>query len=121
MIAIHEIVDHAIMVVTPEEDLKIGRGEEIFSKALQDSFKEGYCYLFDFNKTQFIDSSCLGVLVGFYRKVNKVDSHVALCCLDQELKAIMNLTQLSRLFKIFATKDQAITYLKSLNGHGSPN
>ena len=57
-------------------------------------------YFCCFEKVDFIDSSGLGVLVGFLKRVRKQNGQVALINLNSSARKLFELTQLDKVFSI---------------------
>lgn len=62
----------------------------------------------DFKKVNFIDSSCLGVLVSLTRKlrVNKAD--IKLVNMTDDVRSIFQITRLDKIFEIYDDVDEAL-------------
>lgn len=56
----------------------------------------------------FIDSTGLGSLVACLRAANQKEGDVKLCRLQSEIRMVIELTRLHRVFNIFDTEDEAI-------------
>ncbi len=56
---------------------------------------------------EFIDSSGLGSLVACYRLASKAGGEIRLCCLQETVRSLMELTRLHRLFEIFDDPEAA--------------
>jgi anti-sigma B factor antagonist len=62
----------------------------------------------DLTETTFIDSTALGVLVGGIRRLREVDGELSLVSSDRNITKIFEITGLDRVFKIVATREQAL-------------
>jgi anti-sigma B factor antagonist len=62
----------------------------------------------DMGGVDFIDSSGLGVLVASLRSVNKVGGDIKIAALQDQVRAIFELTRLHRLFEIFDDSSTAV-------------
>ena len=67
----------------------------------------------DFSNTTFIDSTTLGVLVGGVKRLRSNDGQLALVCSDRNITKIFEITGLDSVFTIYATRDEALSKLKS--------
>ena len=85
-------------------------------------FKERMVELIDGGKKQivvdlsaatFIDSTTLGVLVGGVKRLRPSGGALALVCTDQNITKIFEITGLDRVFPIHATREEALSSLKS--------
>ncbi len=97
-----------VLVMSPPAELVVSRSEE--AKAfLTATVEDGHSQLVvDLAKMTFIDSSGLGVLIGAKKVANNAGGDVRLCGLSPQVQTIFQLTRLDRVFKTFATSDQAV-------------
>ncbi len=65
----------------------------LISKGLQN-------FIVDLEQVDFIDSSALGALVGFFKKVRVGEGDVKLARLSSQILKIFELTQLDQVFEI---------------------
>ncbi len=65
----------------------------------------------------FIDSTGLATLVQGMKRCRQLEGDVYLCCLQQPIRVIMELTRLDRVFEIFTSQDEAVE--RFLNGDKS--
>jgi anti-sigma B factor antagonist len=56
----------------------------------------------------FIDSSGLSALIGAMKRCRQGGGDLNLCCLQQPVRIIFELTKLDRAFEMFATEKQAV-------------
>ncbi|MBD3381344.1 MAG: anti-sigma factor antagonist [candidate division Zixibacteria bacterium] len=63
--------------------------------------------LLNLSKVDFINSSGLGTLVSTLKEVRMVKGRIALCCLAPYVQEIFEITQLSHIFDIYTTEDEA--------------
>lgn len=64
--------------------------------------------IFDLSKTDFVDSSGLGVIVSTLRRIHEVKGDLKLCGLKKPVRALFELVRMHRVFEIFNTRDEAI-------------
>jgi len=62
----------------------------------------------DFQKVNFIDSSCLGVLVSLARKLRETKSDIKLTNLTEDVRSIFQITRLDKIFEIFDKAQEAV-------------
>ena len=62
----------------------------------------------DMNDVDFIDSSGLGSLVSCLRVVNKENGDIRLASLQDQIRALLELTRLHRVFQIFDNCETAV-------------
>lgn len=58
--------------------------------------------IFDFGKVSFMDSSGLGVIIGRYKKIQKLEGKAAIINLDEHIRRILDI---SGIFKIIPEYD----------------
>lgn len=62
----------------------------------------------DFQKVNFIDSSCLGVLVSLARTLRENKSDIKLIHLTEDVRSIFQITRLDKIFEIFDNAQEAV-------------
>jgi anti-sigma B factor antagonist len=70
--------------------------------------KGSYQLVVNLGKVGFLDSACLGVLVGGLKRVRAHDGSLDLVCTQQRILKILKITGLTEVFGIYQTADQAI-------------
>lgn len=65
-------------------------------------------FVFDFERTGFIDSSGLGALVSLSKKVREEEGELRLAGLNEELRTLFELTRLDTLFQISDSRSAAL-------------
>lgn len=60
------------------------------------------------HEVRFVDSSGLGVLVSGFKNASARNGSLKLCCMQQQVKSMFELTRLHRVFDIFATQEEAL-------------
>ena len=63
----------------------------------------------DMSEVEFIDSSGLGSLVSCLRMINREEGDIRLASLQDQIRALIELTRLHRVFQIFDDCESAIT------------
>lgn len=97
-----------VMIVRVEGQLVVGNRTEL-KEHIQGLLERGERrFLIDFGQTGYIDSSGLGALVTLARKVREEGGDLRLSGLNEDLRALFELTKLDTLFTIAETPDQAI-------------
>ncbi len=61
----------------------------------------------------FIDSTALSTLLHGMKKARLQNGDVRLCCLQQPVRIIIELTRLDRVFEIFNTEEEAVNAFKA--------
>jgi anti-anti-sigma factor len=69
-------------------------------------------FLIDFDETAYIDSSGLGVLVTLSKKIREKGGELRLANLNDDLRALFELTRLDTLFQIADSREQALGDLR---------
>ncbi len=69
--------------------------------------KDDKLIVLNLSGVDFIDSSGLGGLVACYRLASKAGGDIRLCCLQETVRSLMELTRLHRLFEIFDDPESA--------------
>ena len=64
--------------------------------------------IFDFSRTEFMDSSGIGVLVNRYKQMAGRGSKVAICGAGSQVRRILTMGGVYRLIKHFDTKEAAM-------------
>lgn len=67
----------------------------------------------DLAKVNYIDSSGLGTLVGGLRRVNERNGGLAITNPSPQIRKIMDITGLDKVFSVFDSESEAVTSLKS--------
>ncbi len=89
-----------------------GRLDLTSSSELKEKVKEyleqGKVYiLLNLAQVDFINSSGLGTLVSTLKEVRSVKGRIALCCLAPYVQEIFEITQLSHIFDIYVSENEA--------------
>ena len=64
--------------------------------------------IFDFSRTEFMDSSGIGVLLNRYKQMAGSGGEVAICGAGSQVRRILTMGGVYRLIKHFATKEAAM-------------
>jgi anti-sigma B factor antagonist len=97
-----------VSVVEVEGQLIVGNRQELKQKVLDELEKGDRKFLIDFEKTGYIDSSGLGVLVSLSKKIREQGGELRLANLNDDLKTLFELTKLDTLFQIADTRQRAM-------------
>jgi len=63
--------------------------------------------IIDFKEVSFMDSAGLGALVGARVAFQKANKPLALAAMNQQVKALMDMSHISQFFRIFPTVEEA--------------
>jgi anti-sigma B factor antagonist len=98
-----------ITVIDVEGQLIVGNRQELKQKVLQELENGERKFLIDFDRTGYIDSSGLGVLVSLSKKIREQGGELRLANLNEDLRTLFELTKLDTLFQISDSRDEALT------------
>lgn len=97
-----------ITIVEVDGQLIVGNRQELKQRVL-DEFESGARkVLVDFERTGYIDSSGLGVLVSLAKRLREDGGELRLANLNDDLRTLFELTRLDTLFPISDTRERAI-------------
>ncbi len=68
----------------------------------------------DMSEIQFIDSSGLGILLTFYRKIKAAEGNLILFGMSSQARSLFELVKMDRIFEILDTQEDAINQLNQL-------
>lgn len=98
-----------VTVVAIEGQLIVANRQDL-KQLLQEALDRGdRKFLLDFSGTAYVDSSGLGALVSISKKVREVGGDLRLSGLNEDLRALFELTKLDTLFTISETTSEALT------------
>ena len=97
-----------VLVVDVEGQLIVGNRQELKQKVLEELEKGERKFVVDFEKTGYIDSSGLGVLVSLSKKIREQGGELRLANLNEDLRTLFELTKLDTLFQIADSRDEAL-------------
>ena len=63
--------------------------------------------VFDLSESEYMDSAGLGVLVNFYTSAVKNDRRIALAGVNQRIEALLDMTRVKSLLRVFPTVAEA--------------
>ncbi|MCU0624364.1 MAG: STAS domain-containing protein [Gemmatimonadaceae bacterium] len=97
-----------VTIVDVDGQLIVGNRQEMKQRVLDELDKGERKFLVDFEKTGYIDSSGLGVLVSLSKKIREQGGALRLANLNDDLKTLFELTKLDTLFEIADTRQRAL-------------
>jgi anti-sigma B factor antagonist len=107
-----EVTKHdGITIVDVDGQLIVGNRQELKQKVLAELEKGDRKFLIDFEKTGYIDSSGLGVLVSLSKKIREHGGELRLANLNEDLRTLFELTKLDTLFQIAASREDGLSSL----------
>ena len=97
-----------VLVVDVEGQLIVGNRQELKQKVLEELEAGERNFVVDFEKTGYIDSSGLGVLVSLSKKIREQGGELRLANLNEDLRTLFELTKLDTLFQIADSREAAL-------------
>ncbi|MFN9576361.1 MAG: STAS domain-containing protein [Gemmatimonadota bacterium] len=97
-----------VTIVDVDGQLIVGNRQELKQRVLDELDKGERKFLVDFEKTGYIDSSGLGVLVSLSKKIREQGGALRLANLNDDLRTLFELTKLDTLFDIADTRQRAL-------------
>jgi anti-sigma B factor antagonist len=98
-----------VTVLDVEGQLIVGNRQELKQKVLEELENGERKFLIDFERTGYIDSSGLGVLVSLSKKIREQGGELRLANLNEDLRTLFELTKLDTLFQISSSRDEALS------------
>ena len=98
-----------VTVLDVEGQLIVGNRQELKQKVLDELENGERKFLIDFDRTGYIDSSGLGVLVSLSKKIREQGGELRLSNLNADLRTLFELTKLDTLFQISNSRDEALS------------
>ena len=102
---------NGVLVVDVDGQLVVSNRQELKQKVLDELEGGERKFLIDFEKTGYIDSSGLGVLVSLSKKIREQGGELRLANLNDDLKTLFELTKLDTLFQISDSRARALESL----------
>jgi anti-sigma B factor antagonist len=104
----HRVIDERVCVVSVEGDLDLASAPQL-KWTLVELLERGYAqYVIDLSQLTYMDSMGLGVLVGFRKRVEGT-AQLALACLPETQRKLLEMTGLDACFDTFASLDEALS------------
>lgn len=104
----HRVVDERICVLAVSGDLDLASAPQLKWTLVELQDKGYERYIIDLSGLTHIDSTGLGVLVGFSRRLAG-SAHMALACLPAAQRRVLEITGLDEAFDSFATIEEALS------------
>jgi len=101
-------LNDGVAILKVEGQLIVGNRQEL-KGLVQEGLDQGERkFVIDCTQTGYIDSSGLGALVSLSRKVREQGGELRIAGLNEDLRALFELTKLDSLFHISPTADDAV-------------
>jgi anti-sigma B factor antagonist len=97
-----------ITVIRVDGQLTVGNRQDLKGMVQTGLDAGGRKFLLDCTETGYIDSSGLGALVTIARRVREAGGQIRLAGLNDDLRALFELTKLDTLFAIFPGTAEAL-------------
>ena len=98
-----------VTVLDVEGQLIVGNRQELKQMVLDELEGGEKRFLIDFDRTGYIDSSGLGVLVSLSKKIREQGGELRLANLNEDLRTLFELTKLDTLFRIANSREEALS------------
>lgn len=95
------------IVTLPAGKLDAGNTPDL-KRAMAPVVEEYANVILDMSDLAFVDSSGLGAILSFTRKLAEKKGELKLCCLQKPVQAIMELVRLHRVIDILNTRKEAL-------------
>ncbi|HWV57646.1 MAG TPA: STAS domain-containing protein [Longimicrobiales bacterium] len=97
-----------ITIIDVEGQLIVGNRQELKHRVIEELDNGARKFLIDFERTGYIDSSGLGVLVSLSKKIREQGGELRLANLNEDLRTLFELTKLDTLFQIADSRSEAL-------------
>ena len=106
-------IEHAgvVTVVEVDGELTVGNRGELKERVLARLSDGDESFVIDFERTGYIDSSGLGVLVSLSKRIREHGGRLRIAGLNQDLRTLFELTKLDSLFQISENRAAALAEL----------
>lgn len=94
------VIDNCLMIRLPEEIDHHGAGLICENADKYLVREEVQNVIFDFEKTRFMDSSGIGIIMGRYRKISCFGGRVYAIHLDRQIERIFQLSGLNKIVEV---------------------
>jgi len=87
---------------------------ERFHTVFKSLLSDGKCRIaVNLGETPWADSQGIGMLIGAYTSVTRVEGELVLAAPSQRVRNLLAVTQLNRLFTVVETEEKALSYLRA--------
>jgi anti-sigma B factor antagonist len=99
----------SVTILQPTGKITIGIGDVALKEAVDDALAAGSRNLLvDFQRASKMDSSGMAELVAAFKKVTESGGEIKLLHLPSNIRDVLTITQISRVFEIFDDEDEAV-------------
>lgn len=104
--------ENGVTVLDIQGVIKLGESAREFSGFLEKVLNEDTGpVLINFEGINYMDSTGLGELIGYLQKFEDRKRKMALLRPNHRIQALLKITKLDSVFRIFDARDQAVAYL----------
>jgi anti-sigma B factor antagonist len=102
--------DNIFTIVLPEEisNQDVLECEKLINKFNKIEIKDNILVIIDFINVKYIASQALGIILDFNNKINKFNSKMALCNVNEYIQNVMSVLGFSTIIDIYDTNIEAI-------------
>lgn len=98
-----------VTIFEPKGKITIGVGDVALREAVDEALVAGSTNLLvDFQRASKMDSSGMAELVAAYKRVTEAGGQMKLLHLPSNIRDVLTITQIARVFDIFDDEDEAI-------------
>ena len=98
-----------VTILQPAGKITIGIGDVALREAVDEALDAGSKSLVvDFEKASKMDSSGMAELVAAYKRVRESGGEIKLLHLPSNIRDVLTITQIARVFEIFEDEDEAV-------------
>jgi len=84
-----------------------------FKDAITEMITQGYTnILIDMTRVNFMDSSGFGTLLSATKPLRPVGGSISLCCCNEAISRMLEITRLNTLFHVFKSREEALHSLQ---------
>lgn len=108
-----ERIDREVSVVLVDGYLDFDAAPAL-KESIVNQIDEGTRHLvIDLSRTEFIDSTAIGVLVGALKRVNESSGSLAVVCTNENIRDIFALVGLDDMLRLYRSRDDALSAIAS--------
>ncbi|HHV95586.1 MAG TPA: anti-sigma F factor antagonist [Clostridiaceae bacterium] len=64
--------------------------------------------IFDLSNLSFMDSSGIGIIMGRYRAISRINGQIAVACSNAQILKLLEMSGISKVIQIFSDADKAV-------------
>ncbi len=100
-----------LFILTPQGRIDVSSGSDLLAQVTASLADSRADLLIDFQDVSFMDSSGFGALVMALKRVRQSDRQLYLCNLNGQLKLVLELTSMDRVFTVFESRTDCQDFL----------